>query len=264
MHSLPTHCVPFPQSTCHIGVRLHRRAAASCLHQLPEDVLHAIMRQLRGNEAVKLATLHPALRRALGTLPSLHPSVVLDVSVIRDGACTRGEHAARQKRQRRCESFSAFRAAHPGITIEAVTVRMELPAVLPRHVDKDAVFDVHWLPLRPLRRLCVVTDALASGLAQVSKPFSVALQCACRRRVASHVESCTADADSFDVLAADTAAHVYLTAVYGVPCARGGRSGGRPPQRTGLGSEARPSDPGSAANTQPGTEAAQLGDDQQI
>ncbi len=150
---------------------MHRRTAACSLHQLPEDELHAIMRQLPGNEAVKLATLHPALRHALGALPSLHPSVVLDASVIRDGACTRGEHAARQRRQRRRESFGAFRAAHPGIAIDTVTVRMELPAVLPRLIDKDAAFDIYWLPLRPLRRLCVVTDALASGLAQVRKAF---------------------------------------------------------------------------------------------
>ena len=161
------------------GWLLHRRAAVPYLHELPEDVLHAVMRHLHGNDAVKLATLHPALRRVLGTLPSLRPSVVLDVSVIRDGACTRGEHAARQRRQRRRDSFGAFRAAHPGMTIEAVTVRMELPAVLPRHVDKDAVFDMYWLPLRPLKRLCIVTDVLASGLAQVRTPLSVA-QHGCR------------------------------------------------------------------------------------
>ena len=173
IHSLPHHCLPFLNFTCRLTA--HRRTAAHCLHELPEDVLHVIMRQLRGNEAVKLATLHPALRRTLGTLPSLQPSVVLDVSVIHAGACTRGEQTARRKRQRRCESFGAFRAAHPGIAIEAVTVRMELPAVLPRHVSKDAVFDMHWLPLRPLRRLCVVTDPLLSGLAQVSKPLQGAL-----------------------------------------------------------------------------------------
>ncbi len=175
MHLLPTTAYPVRDLPATLAFDCMRRTAACSLHELPEDVLHAIMRHLRGNEAVKLATLHPALRRALGTLPSLHPSVVLDVSVIRDGACTRGEHAARQRRQRRRESFGAFRATHPGIAIEAVTVRMELPEVLPRHVDKDAVFDIYWLPLRPLRRLCVVTDALASGLAQVSKPF----QCRC-------------------------------------------------------------------------------------
>ena len=136
------------------------------------------MGQLHGNDAVKLASMHPALRRGLRTLPTLQPSVVLDVSVIRDRPCTRREHAARQKRQRRRDSFGAFRAAHPGITFEAVTVRMELPAVLPQHVDKDAVFDVYWLPLRSLKRLCVVTDALASGLAQVCTPLSVALHMA--------------------------------------------------------------------------------------
>ena len=68
-------------------------AAAQTLHELPEEILRAIMSHLVGNEAVKLASLHPALRRALRTLPSLEASVVLDVSMTRDRARTRQSKA---------------------------------------------------------------------------------------------------------------------------------------------------------------------------
>lgn len=126
------------------------------------------MCHLLANDAVKLGSLHSALRRAVGTLPNLQPSVVLDVSLIRGSARTRGERAAEHTRQRRGDSFSAFRIAHRGVMINAVTVRMALPSVLPRNVGRDAVFAIYWLPVRSLRRLCVKTSTLASGLAQVS------------------------------------------------------------------------------------------------
>ena len=128
------------------------------------------MGQLLGNDAVRLGSLHRALHRALKTLPSLQPSVVLDVSVIRSTVRTRGECAAAQQRRQRSDSFGAFRAAHPGVAMDAVTVRMALPAVLPRLVDRDAMFDMYWLPLRALKRLYVETSTLASGLAQVNAP----------------------------------------------------------------------------------------------
>ena len=154
---------------------MRRAAAARSLHELPEDVLHAIMAQLPGNEAVKLGSLHPALRSALGSLPSLQPSLVLDTSVLHGPARTRGETAAEQLRQRRSNSFNAFKAAHPGVAIEEVTVRLALPALLPQHVAADAAFHVHWLPLRYLKHLRVVTTSIYKTedplMAQVCAPL---------------------------------------------------------------------------------------------
>jgi len=89
------------------------------LHEMPEDVLRAIMSHLTGNEAVKLGSLHSALRRALGTLPSLQPSMPLDVWTSGGGVRTPSQQAAEQtRRRRRDRSFAAFRAAHPGVLIE--------------------------------------------------------------------------------------------------------------------------------------------------
>ena len=115
-------------------------AAPPLLHHLPEEILRAIMSQLTGNDAVKLASLHSALRRALRTLPCLQPSVALDVSTVCGGHRTRGATAAEQAR---CsDSFGAFRAVHPGVAIDAVTVRLLLPAMLPQLVTRSvAAFD---------------------------------------------------------------------------------------------------------------------------
>lgn len=102
------------------------RPSAPLLHQLPDDVLHLIMVQLRGNAAVKLGSLHSALRRALGRISSLQPSVSLDVCEIRDGGRTRGEQAAFQQWERRRDSFAAFRLAHPAVAMEAMVLRFAL------------------------------------------------------------------------------------------------------------------------------------------
>ena len=128
------------------------------LHKLPVDILHAIMGQLISNDAVKLASVHPALRRALTTIPSLQPSVVLDVSPQRAETRTRSDTAAERPRQLCSDSFGAFRAAHPGVAINAMTVRLELPAMLPRRTSKDAKFVIGWLPLRSLKELYVQTS----------------------------------------------------------------------------------------------------------
>ena len=122
-------------------------AAVRALHELPEDALHAIMSKLSGNDAVRLGSLNSAMRRALGMLPNLHPSVVLDLSQIRGRACTRNEAApAEQPRQRRSESFGAFRAAYPGVAVTAPTVRLVSPNVVPPLVPSDAISDLRWLP----------------------------------------------------------------------------------------------------------------------
>ena len=110
------------------------------------------MGQLPGNDAVKLGSVHPALRRALRTLPSLQPSVLLDVCAVRDGIHTRAERSAQQKRQRHSSSFAAFLAAHPGVLIEAMTVRLVLSLVIPRRMEDvqiDADTVLHWLPRLP-------------------------------------------------------------------------------------------------------------------
>ena len=131
--------------------------AARNLHHLPEDVLHAIMGRLSSNQAVRLGCVHPALRRAVGTLPSLQPSVILDVSPLRAETRTRSETTAERPRQLRSDSFGAFTAAHPGLAIDAMTVRLELPATLPRRIEPHAQFVTTWLPLRNLKHLCVET-----------------------------------------------------------------------------------------------------------
>jgi len=133
-------------------------AVARTLHELPEDVLHAIMRRLVNNDAVKLASVHPTLRRAIGTLPSLQPSVILDVSPLRAETRTRSDTTAERPRQLRSNSFGAFRAAHPELAIDAMTVRLALPAALPRRIDMHAQFVTTWLPLRDLKHLCVETS----------------------------------------------------------------------------------------------------------
>jgi len=149
------------------------KAAAQSLLGLPEEILRAIMSQLVGNEAVKLASLHPALRRALRMLPSLQPSVKLDVAMIRGSQRTRGASAAEQARRRRSASFGAFRSAHPSIAIEAMTVRLPLSAVLPRRVvGRVAAFDTDCLPLRSLRRLRVETCTCTGGPAPQGRPPS--------------------------------------------------------------------------------------------
>ena len=151
------------------------RVAAPLLHQLPDEILHAIMGhlgndgtvrlaslfpagkgQLVSNDAVKLASLPSALRRALHTLPSLQPEVVLDMALISGGTGrTRGVTAAKQTRRRRSDSFAAFRAAHPGVVLDALTVRLALAETVSLRVCCGAHFAVDWLPLRSLKRLCI-------------------------------------------------------------------------------------------------------------
>jgi len=136
------------------------RSAARALHDLPEEILIAIMSQLIGNDAVKLASLHPALRRALRAVPSLQPSVALDFdSSPIGGARTRSETAAERKRRRRSNSFAAFRVAHPGVAVEAVSVQLAPTEGLPEDVYYGAnfVLDV-MLPLRSLKRLRMETN----------------------------------------------------------------------------------------------------------
>jgi len=130
------------------------------LHEMPEDVLRAIMSHLAGNEAVKLGTLHSALRRTLSTLPSLQPSVALDFdSSPIGGARTRSETAAERKRRRRSDSFAAFRAANPGVAVEAVSVQLAPTEGLPEHVYYGANFVIDvMLPLRSLKRLRMETN----------------------------------------------------------------------------------------------------------
>ena len=154
------------------------RVATPLLHELPEEILHAIMDhlgntqtvnpwssfraskgQLVSNDAVKLASLHSALRRALQTLPSLQPEVVLDMASIPGGrGRTRSETSAEQTLWRRSDSFAAFRAAHPGGAIDTLTFRLALAEVVPDHVLYSAKFAIDWLPLRSLKRLCIETN----------------------------------------------------------------------------------------------------------
>ena len=135
------------------------RAAAQLLHQLPVDIVHAIMGRLVSNDAVKLGSLHSALRHALHTLPSLQLSVALDMDLSRiGGGRTRSETAAERRRQRRRDSFAAFQAAHPGVADEAVSVRLALADGMPEDVYYGANFDIDWLPLRSLKRLCMETN----------------------------------------------------------------------------------------------------------
>ena len=140
---------------------------------MPEDVLRAIMGHLASNEAVKLGTLHSALRRALGMLPSLQPFMPLDVWTSGGGVRTRSQQAAEQTRRRRDRSFAAFRAAHPGLVIEAMSLRLVLPEVVPRHVDDlhvEAGSMLRWLPLHSLRRLRFQIGGPQPDVVKVSAP----------------------------------------------------------------------------------------------
>ena len=136
------------------------------LHDLPTDVLHAIMARLAGNDVAKLASAHPALRRALGTLTSFHPSLMLEVTLDRGGARTRRDTAASRSHRRRRDDFGAFRAAHPQLAIEALTVRVALPAGVLRRRRSPAPVD--WLPLQALKRLCIETSHIGNGCTEVS------------------------------------------------------------------------------------------------
>ena len=137
---------------------------SSHLHELPEEILRAIMSQLICNDAVKLASLHPALRRILRSLPSLEPSVVLDMASL-PGYSSRagGEAAAVQTRQRRSDSFAAFRAAHPGVAGDAVKVRLAFAGKVPEYIFNGVDFAIDWLPLRTLKRLCIETNLHAGA-----------------------------------------------------------------------------------------------------
>ncbi len=148
---------------CHRG-GLTEPSIGTRLHDLPADVLHAI---ISGNDVAKLASAHPALRRALGTLPSLQPSLVLEVTLDRGGARTRRETAAGRSHRRRRDDFGAFRAAYPHLVIDALTVRVALPAGLLRRRRRLAA-PVDWLPLRSLKQLCVETSNIGNGCTEVS------------------------------------------------------------------------------------------------
>ncbi len=129
------------------------------LHELPEEILRAIMSRLVCNDAVKLASLHTTLRRILRTLPSLEPSVVLDMTSLPGfNGMGGGGAAAMQTRQRRSNSFAAFTAAHPGTAINAVTLRLALTGQVPVYISDGIEFAVDWLPLRSLKRLRIETN----------------------------------------------------------------------------------------------------------
>ena len=137
------------------------------LHELPEEILRAIMSRLACNDAVRLASLHPSLRRALRTLPSLEPSVLLDMASLPGGSDRNGgEPAAVQTRRRRSDSFAAFIAAHPGVVGDALTVRLALARKVPEYILNGVDFAVDWLPLRTLKRLYIETN-LHLGAEQV-------------------------------------------------------------------------------------------------
>ena len=138
------------------------------LLELPEDVLQLVMVHLPGNDAVRLASMHSTLRRVFRTLTSLQPSLVMDIRLIRGGASTPAETAAKQARQRRIDSFRASRAAHPGISIDAMTLHLAAPALLPAKAQHDAVSASYWLPLRRLTRLCLKTSATAAAKVMAS------------------------------------------------------------------------------------------------
>ena len=146
---------------------LNEPSIGTRLHELPTDVLHAIMGRLPGNDVAKLASTHPALRRALGTLPSLQPSLIMEVTLDRTGARTRRETAAGRSQRRRRDDFGAFRAAHPHLAIDALTVRVALPAGLLRRRRRLAA-PVDWLPLRALKQLYVETSNIGDGCTEVS------------------------------------------------------------------------------------------------
>ncbi len=131
------------------------------LHDLPDDVLHAIMGRLPGNDVAKLASAHPALRRALQTLPSLQPSLLLEVTLDCGGVRTRRDTAAGRSHRRRRDDFGAFRVAHPHLAFDALTVRVALPAGVLRRLRRSTA-PVDWLPLRSLKQLCVETSHIGN------------------------------------------------------------------------------------------------------
>ena len=168
---------PSPSHPCHEPtvaevVRRLRRSAARALHELPDEVLSAVMGLLSTSDAVKLGSLHPSLHRALGTCPGLEPTLVLKVSLLRDGARTRGDTLADRGRQPHGASFRAFSAAHPGIVISAMTLRLELNAdELQRFWRYSNVkFASDWLPLRCLKRLHVETSTRVNAQVIAAQP----------------------------------------------------------------------------------------------
>ena len=178
---LPTSCcsyhtAPLALLPMHAYRQLQRRTCACrshsttssgrSLHELPEEVLRLIMAQLHSNDAVKLGSLHSALRSAVGTLPSLQPTLIQDVRAFRDGMLTRREQAAMQSWQKRSDSFAAFRAAHLALAIEAMKLRFAMP-VVPRNDEIDASAALQWLPLRSLKLLCIEPCTSEPGLAKV-------------------------------------------------------------------------------------------------
>ena len=157
--------LPRRNSSIHAASRrtsIQPTAAVQALHEMPDEVLSAVMGLLSTYDAVKLGSLHPALRRALGTCPGLEPSLVLEVSTLRDGARTRGDTAADYERRLRGGSFRAFSAAHPRIVISAMTLQLELDAdeLLRFWQHSNIKFASDWLPLRCLKKLHVKTSTL--------------------------------------------------------------------------------------------------------
>ena len=157
------------------GEQQQQQLTAHSLLQLPEEMLHLIMGHLPRNAAVRLGSTHSTLRRIFRALTSLQPSLVLDVTAIRGRGRTPAECAAKQMQQQRSHSFRAFRAANPGIAIDALTLRLVVPAVPLGKVQRSAGAAILWLPLRQLKRLCLETSADAAGVAQVNTPLLPAI-----------------------------------------------------------------------------------------
>ena len=149
-------------------MRQQQQLTARLLLDLPEEVLHIIMLHLPGNAAVRFGSTHSTLRRIFRALTSLQPSLVLDVTAIRGRGRTSAEYAVKQMQQQRSGSFRAFRAAHPGIAVDALTLRLAVPEVPLGKVQRSAGAAILWLPLRQLKRLCLETSADAAGVAQVT------------------------------------------------------------------------------------------------
>jgi len=150
------------------GEQQQQQLTARSLLELPEEMLHLIMAYLPGNAAVRLGSTHSTLRRIFRTLTSLLPSLVLDVTAIRGRGRTPAECAAKQMQQQRSLSFRAFMAAHPGMAVDAMTLRLAVPAVPLGKVQRSAGAAILWLPLRQLKQLCLETSADAAGVAQVT------------------------------------------------------------------------------------------------
>ena len=154
----------------------HLPAVVQCLprfavlHQLPDEILHVIMGLLSSNEAVKLGSLHPALRCALGTLPSLEASLDFEATPLRRVSRTRHSTAADDRQQLRGASFGAFTAAHPGIAI-ALTLQLSLRVYqLQRDYYWSVQFATDWLPLHSVRQLYIKASTYQRGQAQVTAP----------------------------------------------------------------------------------------------